>query len=177
MTDSAPTLLILGRGHLGRSLCAAAGAAGMRVALEPAREAAPPAPGAADVVLLAVPDRAISELAERIAFGPDASASTGFAHLSGAVELDALAALVPLMRGSLDALATAGLPDALSGPLRRGDVAIVARHLAAIERLEDAPALADAYRSLGAAATALAVEAGLEPEVAARVEALLGHGR
>ncbi|MFG6468546.1 DUF2520 domain-containing protein [Roseateles sp. BYS87W] len=43
----------------------------------------------------------------------------------------ALPALLPLTRGALDTAAARGLPGALSGPVARGDVGVLQRHLAA----------------------------------------------
>jgi predicted short-subunit dehydrogenase-like oxidoreductase (DUF2520 family) len=89
---------------------------------------------------------------------------------------DALDAVTSLMRGSLDALQSAGLPDALSGPVRRGDWSTVAGHVAALEPLRDPAARARPaaiYRELSLAAIDLAVRCGLGPDEAARVEAAL----
>jgi predicted short-subunit dehydrogenase-like oxidoreductase (DUF2520 family) len=47
----------------------------------------------------------------------------------------ALAALLPLARGTLDAAAAAGLAGALSGPLSRGDAGVLRRHLQALDAL------------------------------------------
>lgn len=44
----------------------------------------------------------------------------------------ALAALLPLARGTLAAAAARGLPGALAGPISRGDVGVVAAHLHAL---------------------------------------------
>ncbi|MDT8998291.1 DUF2520 domain-containing protein [Paucibacter sp. APW11] len=62
----------------------------------------------------------------------------------GLEEGQALQALLPLARGSLDAAANvsstggAGLAAALSGPLMRGDTAVVAAHLQAFDGLGEA---------------------------------------
>jgi predicted short-subunit dehydrogenase-like oxidoreductase (DUF2520 family) len=45
----------------------------------------------------------------------------------------ALDALVRLARGSVDNVAKVGIPTALTGPAARGDVAVVARHLASLD--------------------------------------------
>lgn len=50
----------------------------------------------------------------------------------GIAEADALQALLPLARGTLDAAATKGLPAAVAGPLSRGDVEVVARQVTAM---------------------------------------------
>jgi len=89
---------------------------------------------------------------------------------------DALDAVTSLMRGSVEALGSAGLPEALSGPVRRGDWATVARHVAALEPMRDPGARARpaaVYRELSLAAIDLAVRCGLEEAEAARVEAAL----
>ncbi len=67
---------------------------------------------------------------------------------------EALAALLPLARGTLDNLARAGLPAALTGPIARGDAETVDRHLVALA--EQAPGILPAYRALGLRAVDLA---------------------
>lgn len=63
---------------------------------------------------------------------------------------DALASLLPLMQGTLYNLEQVGLPQALTGPIARGDVHVVKGHL------EHMPInLADIYRVLGLKALAL----------------------
>ncbi|MBV8470045.1 MAG: DUF2520 domain-containing protein [Burkholderiaceae bacterium] len=47
----------------------------------------------------------------------------------------ALQALLPLARGTLDSAESRGLAGALSGPISRGDVAVIARHLEAFQGL------------------------------------------
>jgi predicted short-subunit dehydrogenase-like oxidoreductase (DUF2520 family) len=54
--------------------------------------------------------------------------------------------LMPLLKGTVDNLAALGLPDALTGPLVRGDVGTVTRHLEGLEAC--APDLAHLYRHL-----------------------------
>jgi predicted short-subunit dehydrogenase-like oxidoreductase (DUF2520 family) len=62
------------------------------------------------------------------------------------------------MRGTLDNIASAGLPDALTGPIRRGDVDTVARHLDALAGA--APEVIETYRVLGALTLALTRRGG-----------------
>lgn len=59
----------------------------------------------------------------------------------------ALPALLPLLRSVLGNLDSAGLPDALTGPITRGDVMTVQAHLDALASA--APGLTDLYRRLG----------------------------
>lgn len=77
--------------------------------------------------------------------------------------------LGPLVRASVDNVVSAGA-DAITGPVVRGDVGTVARHLA--ELATAAPHLADAYRHLTAVIVGQ-VRPVLAPEVAARLDALL----
>src|SRR4051794_12097265 len=92
MNAIAPTLLILGRGRLGRSLDAAGRHAGLEVELRPSREPLPAAALRADLVLLAVPDQEVRATAARLATADDLG-DAGFVHLGGALGLDALAPL------------------------------------------------------------------------------------
>ncbi len=48
---------------------------------------------------------------------------------------DALKALLPLIQGTVDNLKSVGLPDALTGPIARGDIGTVRRHVRALEAL------------------------------------------
>ncbi|MDR0965063.1 MAG: DUF2520 domain-containing protein [Myxococcales bacterium] len=59
----------------------------------------------------------------------------------------ALTALLPLMRSALVALDRRGLPDALTGPIARGDEATIERHLASLSRPNDA-LIRTTYRAL-----------------------------
>jgi predicted short-subunit dehydrogenase-like oxidoreductase (DUF2520 family) len=68
---------------------------------------------------------------------------------------DALRALLPLLTGTLTNLSALGLPDALTGPLSRGDAGTIAGHLAALDAAD--PAVAALYRSLGRATVPLAL--------------------
>jgi predicted short-subunit dehydrogenase-like oxidoreductase (DUF2520 family) len=59
----------------------------------------------------------------------------------------ALNALLPLIKGTLDNIGKKGIPDALTGPVARGDVATASAHLKAIQ--EDTPELLPLYKCLG----------------------------
>lgn len=70
----------------------------------------------------------------------------------------ALKALLPLMTGTLRNLATVGLPDALTGPIARGDVGTVRQHL---EALRAAPGdLVRLYAALGRKTVEVALRKG-----------------
>ena len=96
----------------------------------------------------------------------------------GWTEREAVAGLLPLMVGSLEQARAAGPAAALTGPIRRGDVSTVERHLVALEALgrgaaSSRPELSDLYRMLGAFALETATEAGLDPAAAERVRRAL----
>jgi len=80
----------------------------------------------------------------------------------------ALAALAPLARATLDGLEAAGPVAALTGPVARGDVATVRRHLMALNHAD-----VELYRAAGRETLKLARAAGLGSEKAARLEELL----
>jgi predicted short-subunit dehydrogenase-like oxidoreductase (DUF2520 family) len=87
----------------------------------------------------------------------------------------ALAALLPLVRGTVANLEAVGLPDALTGPIARGDTETVARHL---EALADLPGdVLRVYRSLARKTIELAVRKGsITTEQGARLLEVL-YGR
>jgi predicted short-subunit dehydrogenase-like oxidoreductase (DUF2520 family) len=66
---------------------------------------------------------------------------------AGIGEDDAQKALMPLMTSAVRNLVEVGLPSALTGPVVRGDVESVERHVAALSR--SAPEVLDLYRRLG----------------------------
>jgi len=87
---------------------------------------------------------------------------------AGIGEDRALAGLLPLARGTLENVAAAGPAAALTGPIARGDVATVRRHLMALRHAD-----ADLYRAAAREALRLARAAGLDEEKAGRLEELL----
>ncbi len=66
---------------------------------------------------------------------------------SGFQRAQALQLLAPLMTGSIDNVAKLGTVQALTGPISRGEVGTVARHLAALDGGK--PVVVEAYRLLG----------------------------
>lgn len=56
---------------------------------------------------------------------------------AGVPPADAFPTLKPLVQGTLKNIEAVGIPAALTGPIARGDVAIVEAHIAAIRRLSD----------------------------------------
>jgi len=78
---------------------------------------------------------------------------------AGVPEDEALDAILPLARGSLENLGRLGPVRALTGPVSRGDVETVRLHLRTLARSERA-----LYSALGLEALGLAREAGLDAE-------------
>lgn len=86
---------------------------------------------------------------------------------------DALRALLPLLRATVENLEAVGLPDALTGPIARGDVGAVRIHEAWLRARaeaapdDDDPALRAAYEALGRLTLPLAREKGALTDAAA----------
>jgi len=55
--------------------------------------------------------------------------------VSGVSKTDAFKILKPLIKGTLANIESTGIPDALTGPIARGDVGIVEKHVQAIRKL------------------------------------------
>lgn len=66
---------------------------------------------------------------------------------AGVRESDALPSLLPLMTSAVRNLVEVGLPSAMTGPVVRGDVVSLERHLAALAA--SSPEVTDLYRRLG----------------------------
>ncbi len=71
---------------------------------------------------------------------------------------DATKALLPLLRGTINNIENVGLPDCLTGPIARGDIGTVLKHLDAME--EKAPEIADTYREMGLQTIPIALNKG-----------------
>lgn len=86
----AEVIVVAGRGNVGRSLVRAFHASGHESRLVPARK---PLPRLEEgIVFLAVPDRAVAEVAKRLARSANADA-VSYVHTSGALGLDVLSPL------------------------------------------------------------------------------------
>lgn len=98
---------------------------------------------------------------------------------AGWSEKEATAGLLPLAEGALANVRKRGPVAALTGPVRRGDVSTVRRHLAALAEVDASsrrvgkPPLTDLYRMLGLITLGIAEEAGLEPAAARRMHRAL----
>ena len=76
----------------------------------------------------------------------------------GATEADALQALLPMAYGTLASIKSAGIAAGMPGPVSRGDLGSIEKHVAALAE-RGGPTL-DFYRMLCASTISLAVESG-----------------
>jgi predicted short-subunit dehydrogenase-like oxidoreductase (DUF2520 family) len=83
----------------------------------------------------------------------------------GADEADAVAALTPLLQGTMAAVGDRGLAGGMGGCVARGDLGTVLAHLAALDAL--GPETGALYRSLALRTVPLAVERGTLSEARA----------
>lgn len=96
----------------------------------------------------------------------------------GVAEAEAVQALLPLARGTLEAIGGAGIARAMPGPVSRGDVASIAKHLRALEPLQCGESQA-LYRAMCAATVRIARGSVTIDEATARrfVDLLTGPPR
>ena len=97
-----------------------------------------------------------------------------FYQTLGAGREEALTAVLPLIRGTLGNIESAGIPGALTGPIMRGDVQTVRGHLEAMQAR--APHLLGLYRALARHTVAVAREKGsITDQAAGELLGLLGE--
>jgi predicted short-subunit dehydrogenase-like oxidoreductase (DUF2520 family) len=96
---------------------------------------------------------------------------------AGIAQKDAFNVLRPLIDGTLANIGRVGIPQALTGPIVRGDTATVKQHVEAIK--DQTPDLFDVYQQLGRQTIAVAVAKGdIDQDVADKLAtALLGLGK
>lgn len=93
----------------------------------------------------------------------------------GVDEATALQALLPLSRGTLDAVQARGLAGAVSGPIARGDLGVVQHHLDDLAML--GPERVAFYRFLATPQSALVRQAGrLDEHLCKQLDFLLQQG-
>ncbi len=83
---------------------------------------------------------------------------------------EALRALLPLIQGTVGNLATQGMPNALTGPIARGDVHTVRQHMNILDRL--CPEVLELYRVMGFQTLKVARARGLDQGSAQELERL-----
>jgi predicted short-subunit dehydrogenase-like oxidoreductase (DUF2520 family) len=94
---------------------------------------------------------------------------------AGVPQDEALPALIPLMTSVVQNLAQLGLPGALTGPIERGDVSSVERHLKILA--DRAPETVDIYKLVGRHVLRLALsKSPLDADGVKRLEELFGAG-
>ena len=71
---------------------------------------------------------------------------------------EATRALLPLLRGTLNNIDNIGLPDCLTGPVARGDLGTIERHLSALDAKN--PSLLTTYKDLGLQTIPIALAKG-----------------
>jgi predicted short-subunit dehydrogenase-like oxidoreductase (DUF2520 family) len=86
------------------------------------------------------------------------NAALKLGEAAGISRTDALNAFLPLIKGTVANLEQTGIPQSLTGPIARGDVQTVRRHLEAIAA--GAPGLVALYKALGREAVDIAIAKG-----------------
>ena len=84
-------------------------------------------------------------------------------------------AYIPLLQGSVNNIASVGFPGCLTGPIARGDVKTIQRHLAALEKC--APDILPLYKELGLKTIPIGIAKGtLSKGKAEELQHLLENG-
>jgi len=85
---------------------------------------------------------------------------------------EATQALLPLLKGTVNNIDNVGLPNCLTGPIARGDLGTVAKHLNALEKA--APQILSTYKELGLQTIPVALAKGrIDQEKADALKELL----
>jgi len=85
---------------------------------------------------------------------------------------DATRALLPLLQGTVNNIRTVGLPGCLTGPVARGDIDTIQRHLNALQARDHS--LLTVYRELGLQTVPIALAKGkIDDDKAQEIKALL----
>jgi len=93
-------------------------------------------------------------------------------EMAGVGRSEALDALGPILRATTENVLKSGPEQALTGPIRRGDLGTIRRHLAALENA--LPETRQLYIAAGLRTVPVAERAGLEASAARAVEEALG---
>jgi len=95
-----------------------------------------------------------------------------FYQTLGADKQEALKAVLPLIKGTLANIESAGIPDALTGPIMRGDIETVRGHLEAMKART--PELLPLYCELARHTVMVAQEKNsITPQTAAEIQKLM----
>jgi len=86
------------------------------------------------------------------------SLSTDLWHAFGVQRPESTQALLPLLRGTLNNIEKVGLPDCLTGPIARGDIGTIDKHIKALQL--SAPDMLPIYCDLGLKTIPIALAKG-----------------
>jgi predicted short-subunit dehydrogenase-like oxidoreductase (DUF2520 family) len=94
----------------------------------------------------------------------------------GVSSKEATRALLPLLKGTLNNIDNVGLPDCLTGPVARGDLGTIEKHLSVLEARR--PSLLTTYKELGLQTIPIALAKGkVNEQKAEEMKALLSLKR
>jgi len=94
----------------------------------------------------------------------------------GVSSKEATRALLPLLEGTINNINNIGLPNCLTGPVARGDLGTIERHLSALEA--KSPSLLITYKELGLQTIPIALAKGkVNEQKAEEMKALLKKGK
>lgn len=90
----------------------------------------------------------------------------------GVSQAQATKALLPLLQGTLNNIGNVGLPNCLTGPIARGDLGTIRRHLEALDKV--APSVLRTYKEMGLQTIPIALAKGrVDQKRAEEMEVLL----
>ena len=90
----------------------------------------------------------------------------------GVSQAQATKALLPLLKGTLSNIENVGLPNCLTGPIARGDLGTIRKHIDALEK--ENPSFLGTYKELGLQTIPIALAKGkIDLQRAKELEALL----
>ena len=93
----------------------------------------------------------------------------------GATEEEAVRAFLPMARGTLASIESAGIAKGMPGPVSRGDVSSIAKHVAALSTLDDE--VIELYRQLCGRSVPLSMQRGaIDSAIAERFFEVLSRG-
>ncbi|KNC85749.1 hypothetical protein SARC_02088 [Sphaeroforma arctica JP610] len=103
------------------------------------------------------------------------SIATKVMSQSGIPPEDCLKALMPLLQGTLNNMGSVGLPQALSGPISRGDIHTVEQHLSNLSSISSPERAREVYSLMGMEAIDMATKqiTGIDSDTAERLRSLL----
>ncbi len=81
---------------------------------------------------------------------------------------EAIKAVTPILHGAVDGITTLGFPDCFSGPVTRGDLSVIGRHVATLEK--NAPELAALFKTLEKHIVPMALAKGTIDQATAQKE-------